>query len=189
MRLLRALLCLPMILAACNKPHPADTSETPVVVFTGSGFSLEPGPGWLRLDTRKISQPIQQLICQPALTTKGVTIQVAQVGDRISEEAALAGVAAAMEADELAVKDSLTKVDFQSDSGVKGKIIRYTRHTAPDPKRVLNILTQYLVRNSGGRWVSIGAHSDTVELANEVDAMVKRTLREVPRPTPTPRPK
>ncbi len=68
-------------------------------------------------------------------------------------------------------------------------MIRYSRHTAPDPTRVLNHLTQYIVRTAGGRWISIGALTDTVERTSDVEAMVKRTLREVPPSTPTPRPK
>ena len=183
------LLSLPLALAACKKPNPADTAESSVVEFAGSGFSLEPGPGWIRVDTRKLAQPLRQTICQPALTTRGVTIQVAQLGDRTTEEAALAQLTAAFEGDELAMKDTLTKGDFQADSGVRGKVIRYSRHTAPDPKRVLNLLTQYVVHTTGGRWISIGALADTPEHASEVDAMVKRTLREIPPRTPTPRPK
>jgi len=188
MRLLRALLCLPLVLAAC-RPDAADPAQSPVVVFAGSGFSLEPGPGWIRLNTRKLSQPIPQVICQPALTTQGATIQVAQIGDRVAEPAVMAQVTAAFEGDELAIRDSLKQSDFQADSGVRGKLIRYSRHTAPDPTRVLNHLTQYIVRTAGGRWISIGALTDTVERTNEVEAMVKRTLREVPPSTPTPRPK
>jgi hypothetical protein len=187
MRLLPALLLGLLLLTAC-KPHPAEAPESPIVVFVGSGFSLEPGPGWIRLNTRKLSQPIKQVICQPALTTRGATIQVAQVGDRITEELALAQVTAAFEADELAMKDTLKTGDFQADSGVRGKFVRYDRHTAPDPARLLNHLTQYIVRTAGGRWVSIGVLADTVEHVNEVDAMVKRTLREIPPSTPTPRP-
>ncbi len=187
MRFLRTLLLLPLALAAC-KPHPAETVESPVVVFVGSGFSLEPGPGWIRVDTRQLTQPLRQSICQPALTTEGATIQVAQLGDRITENAALEQVTAAFEADELAMKDTLKQGDFQAESGVRGKFVRYDRHTAPDPTRVLNHLTQYIVHTAGGRWVSIGAMTDTIEHSNQVDEMVKRTLREVPPSSPTPRP-
>jgi hypothetical protein len=188
MRILRTLLLLPLALAAC-KPHPAETAESPVVEFIGSGFSIEPGPGWIRVNTRKLNQPLKQVICQPALTAKGATIQVAQLGDRIAENVAMAQVTAAFEGDELAMPDTLKQGDFQAASGVRGKWVRYARHTAPDPARVLNHLTEYIVRTAGGRWVSIGALTDSVDHANEVDAMVKRTLREIPPSTATPRPK
>jgi hypothetical protein len=186
MRLFRALLLLPLAFAAC-KPHPAETVEAGPIVFAGSGFSLEPGPGWIRVNTRQLIKPLTQVVCQPALTTKGATIQVAQLGDRISEKDALAQVSAAFEADELAIKESRTQSDFKADSGAQGKIVRYTRHTAPDPARILNYLTQYIVRTTGGRWISIAAMSDSLEQANDVDAMVRRTLREIPPVTPTPR--
>jgi len=178
----------PLVMAAC-KPHPAETTVAGPVAFVGSGFSLEPGSGWIRVNTRQLTKPLVQVVCQPALTTKGATIQVAQLGDRIAEKDAMAQVSAAFEADELAIKDSLTQNDFQADSGARGKVVRYTRHTAPDPARILNYLTQYIVHTAGGRWISIGAMTDTLEHANEVDAMVRQTLREIPPVTPTPRPK
>jgi hypothetical protein len=176
-----------LALAGC-KPHPAETEEAGVVRFVGAGYTLEPGPGWIRVNTRKINEPIRQVICQPALTTKGITIQVAQIGDRIAEKDAMAQVLKAFETDELAIKDTKTEGDFQADSGARGKRIRYTRHTAPDPARILNYLTQYVVRTAGGRWISVGVLADTLEQADASDAMVKRTLREVPPATPTPRP-
>ena len=171
------------------KPNPAETQESSVVRFAGSGFSLEPGPGWIRINTRKLNQGLVQVICQPALTTGGGTIQVVQLGDRITEKDAMGQINKAMEADELAMKETLTQSDFQADSGTRGKFFRYTRHTAPDPARILSYLTQYVVRTAGGRWISVGALADSVAQADEVDAMVKRTLREIPPPTPTPRPK
>lgn len=187
MNRLPILLLLSLALAAC-KPSPDATIETGPVTFAGSGFSLEPGAGWIRVNTRKLNQGLVQTICQPALTTKGGSIQVVQLGDRVAEKDALAQVQAAFEFDELAMKDTLAQRDFQADSGVSGKIFRYTRHTAPDPTRVLNFLTQYVARTKTGRWISIGALTESTELAGEVEAMVKRTLREVPPPTPTPRP-
>jgi hypothetical protein len=188
MRRFLLLLALSLALAAC-KPNPAETQDSSVVRFAGAGFSLEPGPGWIRINTRKLNQGLPQVICQPALTTKGGTIQVVQLGDRIAEKDAIGQILKAMEADELAMKETLTQRDFQADSGTRGKLFRYTRHTAPDPARILNHLTQYVVRTAGGRWISIGALTDSVEQADEVEAMVKRTLREVPPTTPTPRPK
>ncbi|OAI42376.1 hypothetical protein AYO41_01020 [Verrucomicrobia bacterium SCGC AG-212-E04] len=180
------LLAAVLALAAC-KPQPAETQESAVVRFVGSGFTLEPGPEWIRLNTRAITKPLSQVICQPALTTKGTTIQVAQLGDRISETDAIGQVRKAFEADELARKDTMVQSDFQADSGVRGKRVRYTRHTAPDPARILNYLTQYVVRNAGGRWISVGVLADTVEQTDAADAMVQRTLRDAPQATPTPR--
>ena len=176
-----------LTLAGC-KPNPAETQESDVVRFAGSGFSLEPGPGWIRINTRKLNQGLIQVICQPALTTRGGTIQVVQLGDRIAEKEAIGQILQAMDADELAMKETLTQREFQADSGTRGKLFRYTRHTAPDPARILNYLTQYVVRTAGGRWISVGALTDSVAQADEVDAMMKRTLREVPPATPTPRP-
>ncbi len=187
MRFLRTLLLLPLALAAC-KPHPAETVNRrswSLSVPASRSSRDRAGSG---VDTIKLNQPLKQVICQPALTGKGATIQVAQLGDRITETAALAQVTTAFEADELAMKDTLQQGDFQSESGVRGKFVRYDRHTAPDPARVLNHLTQYVVKTAGGRWVSIAALADTTEHASQVDEMVKRTLREVPASTPTPAP-
>jgi len=188
MHFLRFLLLSSLALAAC-KPHPAETTESGTVEFVGSGFSIEPGPGWIRVNTRQLNQPLKQVICQPALTAKGATIQVAQLGDRISESAALGQVTAAFEGDELAMKETWKQEDFQAASGVRGKFVRYTRHTAPDPARILNFMSQYIVRAAGGRWVSIGALTDSIEHAKEVDEMVRRTLREIPPVVPTPQSK
>lgn len=188
MRAFFVLIAISLTLTAC-KPNPAETQESDPVRFAGSGFSLEPGAGWIRVNTRKLNQGLVQVICQPALTTRGGTIQVVQLGDRIAEKEALGQIQKAMEADELAMPETLTQRDFQADSGPRVKLFRYTRHTAPNPAKILNYLTQYVVRTAGGRWISIGALTGSVELADEVDAMVQRTLREVPPTTPTPRPK
>lgn len=188
MRSFRFLLLLPLAIAACDKPKPVASAGPGVVQFAGSGFSLEPGAGWIRVNTRQLNKGLPQTICQPALTTKGGTIQVAQLGDRITEKDAIAQVQTAFEADELAIKGTEVQQDFETETGVRGKIIRYSRHIAPDPARVLNYLTQYVVRTRGGRWISIGALTDSPEQAAEVEAMVKRTLREAPTPTPTQRP-
>lgn len=188
MRHLTLVLAVLLTFTAC-RPTSAETQESSVVRFAGSGFSLEPGPGWIRINTRKLNKGLVQVICQPALTTKGGTIQVVQLGDRITEKDAIGQILNAIGADELAMNETLTQRDFQADSGTRVKLFRYTRHTAPDPARILNYLTQYVVRTAGGRWISIGALTDSVAQADDVEAMVKRTLREIPAPTPTPRPK
>ena len=178
---------LALALTAC-KPHPSMTEESSVIVFAGSGFSLEPGPGWIPVGMKKLSQPLKQSILEPALTARGATIQVAVLGDRTTEAAVLAQVNAAFEADGQAVRDSLTQGDFQADSGVRGKFFRYSRHSEHVPDRIINHLTQYIVQSAGGRWISIGAMTDTLEHANEVDAMIRRTLRDVLPNSPTPKP-
>ncbi len=187
--LLVPFLALVLAVAGCNKPHPALTEASGVVHFRGSGFSLEPGDGWVLLNTRRLAKDSPDVVvCQPVLDGRLGTIQVVQLGDRISESEAVARVSRAYDADPLADADSLFRDDFQADSGHNLLVFTYSRHAAGEPSRPLNHQTNYVARTRGGRWIAICAQTGGIEETRQVADMVKRTLREIPPVTPTPAP-
>ncbi len=186
-----ALLVALVALAGC-KPHPAATYEDTVVRFAGSGFSLQPGAEWLKMNTRRLAKETPGVIvCQPVLSGEVGMIQVVQLGDHIRDDQAMVQVLRTFESDENAIQESLAHWEFVSAQGHRVLAFQYARHAPGDPARVTHWLTQFVVRHRSGRWVSIAARTQNAEQAKGLEEMVQRTLRDIPNPnapTPTPDP-
>lgn len=176
-------------LAACNKPHPGAMQEGEPVRFEGAAFSLKPGPGWLRMDTRRLVRDIPGVVvCQPVLQGSIGMIQVVQLGDLLTEDQAIVTVLQNFERDDRSEKESLARWEFQTAQGHRVQVIQYARHAPEDRSKIVHYLTQFVVRTKPGRWISIGARTDNLAEAKQIEDMVQRTLEEHAPITPTPKP-